>query len=146
MPTRNARLDTVTATAASVRCASVMHTATSATRIATGARRPGARARATAESASENAQRNPATLSALECTAASIKRSSLARPEQSDQKVESGANGPPQDDGDVDERELEDDEHEYGFPHRDGHVAGQSNRTISRAASRRVLTEAPQRR
>src|SRR3990170_883886 len=67
-------------------------TTTGAGGDSTGARRPGARARATAESASENAQRNPATLSALECTAASIKRSSLARPEQSDQKVESGAN------------------------------------------------------
>lgn len=40
------------------------------------------------------------------------------------------ANRPPHHDADVDERNLEDDEHEDGFPHRVGHVAEQSNAMI----------------
>ena len=50
--------------AASVRCDSVIRAATSATRMAAGARRPGLRTTAIPESASENAQRYPAIVSA----------------------------------------------------------------------------------
>ena len=89
MPKKNARLDTMRATAASLRCASVMRTATSATTIATGANTPGERASATPESARENAQRNPATRSALECAAASIRPSARAELEPDDRVVDS---------------------------------------------------------
>lgn len=41
-----------------------------------------------------------------------------------------GAKCPPDDDAEIDERELEDDEHEDGFPDRHGHVVEQSIREI----------------
>ena len=79
IPKRKARPETSTAAAASVRCASVMRTATNASRIATGASRPGRWTRARPESTNANAHRKPATVSARRSGRSSVLMRALRR-------------------------------------------------------------------
>src|SRR3990172_12267026 len=76
IPTTNAAVDKPTAHAASLRWTSLILAATSATRIATGASRPGVRTVAIPAIASENAHRKPAMTSALRGSGTALMQSS----------------------------------------------------------------------
>jgi len=95
MPRTNAAPATPTATAASVLWVCVMRAATSATMTAAVASSPGVRAIATAESANENAQRNPATRSARRAAGIALTSPGrvLSRADRTDESDDGCANG-----------------------------------------------------
>ena len=167
MPKKNARPETATATAARVRCASVIRTAMSATRIATeqgdrgfgrkrfrkarmrtrrgtprlcqrcDARPPPSRRTCPRGSSRtrKGSNRTGGPVESIADVASRPSHTAQAERARPPPRPPCGwprlsANRPPHDDAEVDERDLEDDEHEDGFPHGVGHVAEQSNATM----------------